>query len=31
MIGAHVIGSIAMTLLGVGTIAWLKGGLAGHG
>jgi len=31
MIGAHVIGSIAMTLLGVATIAWLKGGFAGHG
>jgi len=31
MIGAHVIGSIAMTLLGVGTIAILKSWIANHG
>ena len=28
MVGAHVVGSLAMTLLGVGTVALLKGSLA---
>ena len=28
MVGAHVVGSLAMTLLGIGTVALLKGSLA---
>jgi fluoride exporter len=31
MIGAHLIGSLAMTLLGVGTVALLRSWFAGHG
>ena len=30
IVGAHVIGSLAMTLLGVGTIVLLRGWLASH-